>query len=128
MTIKKLSDRQIFERSIRESDVVGAIRNLLELNGAKIFPIIERIPWGRTVSTPGIPDLHGRFPGPTQFWIEVKRPGGKRRPAQIEWIEDAKRDGVIAFFADSVEAMVEGFSEYGIHIKGLPKPKGEIKP
>jgi len=139
---KALSPRAVFERSIKESDVVGAIRNLLELNGARVFEIVERIPWGKRTSTPGMPDLCGWFPKGTSvhfknvvsltenpdriiqlpailsFWIEVKRPGGKHRPSQEAWIEAARADGVVAFFADSVEAMVKGFSEFGIKIKG----------
>jgi hypothetical protein len=126
---KQLSPRGIFERSITEEDIAGAMTTLLELNGARVFPIIERIPWGRKTSTPGMPDLYGYFyrlpmehPGlvlPIHWWVEVKRPGGKRRPAQIAWIDERRRDGVIAFFADSVEAMVKGFAEYGIILKGL---------
>lgn len=125
---KTLSPRQVFERSIRESDVVGAIRNLLEVSGARVFEIVERIPWGRRTSTPGIPDLMCWWPdqslkpivhkGPLHFFIEVKRPGGKLRPSQVTWITQAKADGVICFMADSVEAMVTGFREYGIEIRG----------
>lgn len=123
------SERGIFEAQITEKDVVGAIRNLLELNGARVFEIVERIPWGKRTSTPGLPDLAGHFyrlpvehPGlilPIHWWIECKRPGGKLRPAQIAWIEAAQRDGVICFMADSVEAMVAGFQRYGIKIQGL---------
>lgn len=130
---KTLSPRKIFERSIKESDVVGAIRTLLELNGARVFEIVERIPWGRSKyarkSEAGIPDLHGWFyrlpvahPGlilPIHFWIEVKKPNGLIRPSQFAWIEQARADAVIAMIADSVEKMVAGFKEYGITIKGV---------
>lgn len=133
---KTLSSRQVFERSISEEDVFGAIRALLELNGARVHRITERIPWGPKgrKSEPGNPDIHGWWsldksgplmhlgfgaPWALHFYIETKRPGGKHRPSQIAWIEEAQRDGVIAFFADSVESMVAGFAEYGIKIKGL---------
>lgn len=129
--MKKLSPRQVFERSISEEDVFGACRQLLELNGARVYRITERIPWGPKgrKSEPGIPDSFGWWPGqkpnelmwkaPTHFFIEFKRPGGEHRPAQVRWIEEARADGVVAFFADSVEAMVQGFGEFGIRIKGV---------
>jgi hypothetical protein len=139
--MNKLSERQIFERSITEDDVFGACRTLLELNGARVFRVRERIPWGPKgkKSEPGIPDGFGwfvtrardrdgqhiefneRLDGrPTTFFIEFKRPfKAQIRPAQIRWIEQARRDGVVAFFADSVDAMVKGFKEFGIHLKGV---------
>lgn len=131
--MKKLSDRQLFERTITEDDVLGAIRSILELNCARVHRIVERIPWGRKTSEKGIPDLFGWWPEhrkpnvpdgfveglPIHFFIEVKRPGGKLRPAQSAWIALARADGVIAFKAESVEEMVLEFKKYGIEIKGL---------
>ena len=137
---KRLSEREIFERSISEEDVFGACRALLELNGAVVHRVVERIPWGRKKSEPGIPDMFGWFKhkrldwkcvevlcsgnaildiGPVSFYVEIKKPGGKHRPAQVRWIEDARKDGVIAFFADSVEQMVEEFKKLGIVLKGI---------
>lgn len=140
---KSLSPRQVFERTLTENDVLSAIRSLLELNGARVHRIVERIPWGKTTSTPGIPDLNGYWPRIRQmnhgyvsfqqdghphirgdkscchFWIEVKRPGGKLRPAQAIWLAQAELDGVIAFKAESVEEMVSEFKKHGIEIKGV---------
>lgn len=139
MIRKALSARQVYERSITEEDVFSACRALLELNGARVFRIVERIPWGRKTSEPGLPDSFGWWPQRTEseraindagdvavlypplpFFIEFKKPGGKIRPAQIAWIEAARRDGVVVFCADSVESMVARFKEYGIEIKGIP--------
>jgi hypothetical protein len=121
-----------WEPAQSENDVLGAIRSLLEANGARVHRIVERIPWGKTTSTPGVPDLYGYWPKKAilgegkkvvyamiHFWIEVKKPGGKLRPAQVAWITQAQADGVICFMADSVEMMVEQFKSYGIEIKGL---------
>lgn len=129
--MKQLSARQVYERSITEEDVFGACRQLLELKGAVVHRVVERIPWGpkgRT-SDPGIPDLFGWFPSsrqwpgfpatggrPLHFFIEIKKPGGRQRIAQINWIEDARRQGVVAFFADSVDAMIRGFQWFGIDL------------
>lgn len=130
------SKRGIFEPIQTENDVLGAIRTLLEANGARVFRVVERIPWGKTKSEPGIPDLiviwpekivRYEKPFPTEIisrtsivsFVEVKRPGGKLRPAQKLWIEQAQADGVICFMADSVEAMVSEFKKYGIEVKGL---------
>ncbi len=138
MPRKRLSERQLFERSISEEDVFGACRALLELNGARVHRIVERIPWGPRgrKSEAGIPDVFGWFPAgrllplttgssvvlqnPRHFFIEMKKPhGAVYRPAQYEWVRSAGEDGVIVFFADSVDAMVRGFAEFGIVIKGV---------
>lgn len=128
---KSFSPRQIFERTLTEEDVLGVCRWLLELNGARVHRVIERIPWGKRTSEKGIPDLFGWWPKShsfysgvmrcclTPFWIEIKRPGGKLRPAQAAWLESARADGVVCFVADSVEMMVSEFKKYGIEIKGL---------
>ena len=124
------SSRGVYERELTEEDVLGQIRQLLELNGARVFRVIERIPWGKTKSEGGIPDLFGWFPEESlkcmeynnrvnHFFIEVKRPGGNLRPAQAAWIERAQQDGVICFKADSCEEMVREFGKYGIEIRGL---------
>lgn len=131
--MKKLSDRQLYERTLTEEDVVGQIRSFLELNGARVHRIVERIPWGRKTSTPGIPDIIGWMPrgrstgneinpflgSAKSFYIEVKRPGGKRRPAQTTWISDAVNDGVLAFFAESVDDVVNAFASHGIYLRGI---------
>jgi hypothetical protein len=93
-------------------------------------------------SSPGIPDLQGWIPAvkiggdhsiagstngfvingsikrfPIHFYIEVKRPfGSRRRPAQERFIQEAREDGAIAFFAKSWEDVRAGFAEYGIKL------------
>lgn len=125
------SPRGIFERQITEADVQSQIIAILELNGAHVDVIVERIPWGRKTSTPGLPDLVGWWPRahsfssgvmrccPTVFFIEVKRPGGKLRPAQERWLAAARTDGIIAFKAESIDEMVSEFKKYGVEVKGL---------
>lgn len=116
-----------------EEDVLGQIRAFLEFNGARVFRVIERVPkcyrcglWLGS-SERGHADLEGWWPiktlnqrldfgdgKPIHFFIEVKKLGGKRRPAQEAWIRQAQEDGVIAFFADSVEETIKRFKDYGI--------------
>jgi hypothetical protein len=130
---------------ITEEMIVKEIMAMLSYNRAKVFRIRERIPWGRTTSTPGIPDLFGwwstkhhepthiqlakcgedcigltTIDGCIPFFIEVKRPGGSRRPAQIAWIKEAQEDGVIAFFAEGWADVVREMAGYGIALKGTP--------
>ena len=124
--MNRLSERGLYERKITEDDVLGQCRTLLEFNRARVFRAIERVPkcyrcgcWLGS-SERGTPDLSGYFiQGMIPFWIEMKRPKGAKRAAQIERIALIRNDGGIAFFADSVEAMVQGFAEFGITIKGL---------
>lgn len=107
-----------------EEGVVLAITQLLRLNGARVHRVRERIPWGKTTSEAGIPDLFGWWPAsnmghPVHFFLEVKKPGGKENPAQFVWLSEASMDGVTAFWVDSVEMMVEKFRIRGIAIRGL---------
>lgn len=71
----------------------------------------------------GLPDLFGHFQrqrieshdvsghGIIRFnwmetiplYIEVKKPGGRRRPEQVQFIAEAKANGCAAFFAESWE-------------------------
>lgn len=129
---KQLSERGVFERKVSENDVLEEIMIRLSANGARVNRIVERIPWGRTTSTPGIPDLVFWFrpgtmiecpPGiipvrpPVFGFIEVKKPGGLRRPAQLRWILEAQNDGVIAFFAESWADCVSEFKKHGVVLK-----------
>lgn len=138
----KLSARGVYERNLNEEDVVKAIMQELTLKGLKVFRHKERIPaqeirdgsgriigkqWRGSKSTPGIPDLFGWVPSsrtnrpgnifPIPFFIEVKKPGkNHHRPAQIQFIEAARADTVIAFFAESWEDVLKGFAEFGINL------------
>lgn len=128
MNIKK-SERGIYEPVMSEEDVLCQVRQMLEINGARVFRVIERIPWGRTKSEGGIPDLFGWWPKAhsfvpgvmrceaTHYFIEIKRKGGPRRPAQVEWIRRANEDGVLACFAESWKDVVDYFEREGIKLK-----------
>jgi hypothetical protein len=104
-----------------EEEILGQIVQMLEVNSVHVDRIVERIPWGRRTSTPGIPDLLCRFRtydrGTVVFFIEVKRPGAHRRPAQVDWIRQANEDGVIAFFAEGWPDVVSELSSHGITIR-----------
>jgi len=62
-----------------------------------------------------IPNSVGIFP--YAIFIEAKRPvGGRRRPAQIAFIENACLDGAIAMFATSWDDVVRGLLIRGIEL------------
>lgn len=110
-----------------------AIRDILELNGAKVHRIVERIPIGSyRRSEAGIPDLlcwfyrqHTTAGGgglriPHVFFVEVKAPGKIPSRKQFEWLRAAHEDGVTALWADSVEMLAdEVFKEMGVRLRGL---------
>ena len=110
--IKKvaLSEPGIFEPVMTEEDVVRQIMGGLAAFRIDVFRIKERIPkdkkkrWNN-LSTPGLPDIfgwaHRPLTGPVPLYIEAKRPGGKRRQSQIDFIDRAKASGCIALFAES---------------------------
>jgi hypothetical protein len=119
------SERGVYEPALREEDVLGVCRQLLELNGARVFRAVERVPkcyrcglWLGS-SERGTPDLSGYFhkKGIIPFWIEVKRPKGPKRAAQSIRIEQIRSDGGIAFFVDGVDCMCDEFKKYGISLR-----------
>lgn len=54
---------------------------------------------------------------PVIAFIEVKRKGGKLRPAQEAFIDRANRDGVLAFKAECWADVVSEFRMAGIALK-----------
>lgn len=67
-----------------EKWVQAKIRDLLDVRNIPN----QKIPGSMLLK--GMPDLYcGRF------WIEVKRPGGKLRPSQVEWCERFDRSAAI---------------------------------
>lgn len=52
---------------------------------------------------PGCPDVLGILPGGRGLYIEVKKPGGRVRPAQQAFIDAAVRAGALAFVAYSMD-------------------------
>lgn len=105
---------------ILEEDVVEEITTRLWLEyRIKVWRIRERLPGMGKMSEAGIPDLLGwlrHFPKAIPLFIECKRPGGARRIAQIQFIEEARKDGCVAFFAESWLDCVKEFEQYGIKL------------
>ena len=112
MVLKEIVDRLWFQAKIRVVRINCAV-------GGKVRP-----------NEAGIPDLTGWIPRIVEaytvsglkkwaipLYIEVKRPGGARRPAQIRFIEDAKAGGCAAFFAECWLDVVRELYSFGIKLK-----------
>ena len=56
-----------------------------------------------TIGFPGLSDLIGCTPEGRFFAIEVKLPGEKPRPNQMEYLEVMQRNGALAGWCTSVE-------------------------
>ena len=126
--------KKIFEPVEREEDVVVAIISTLWYSGIPVFRERERIPKcpkcgqyvSRTPSDAGHPDLHGYIPATktaigqaAPFYIEVKRPsGGVETEVQKEFIRRAQGNGVLAFFARSVNEVRAQFASVGVELVG----------
>lgn len=105
------SERGIYEPAMSEEQILRVIVIEAWLR-FKIKLVRINCPVGGKVrpNERGIPDLIGHMPGPRfsdairlplPVYIEVKVPGGRRRPEQVEFIANAKADGCVAFFAES---------------------------
>ena len=75
--------------TMTEKWVQSQIRGLLEARGFQV----EKV-WGNSINA-GFPDL---FVG--RFWIEVKAPGKKLRPTQVDWFERFVPQGCKAYVCD----------------------------
>lgn len=123
---KVKTDRQLWEATLKEEHVLRVIvEELWYRCRIRLWRI--NCPVGGKVrpNERGIPDLIGYIPtelsngglmfarnaadspgwvhvrGALPLFIEVKRPGGRRRPEQHGFIEEAKFQGCVAFFAES---------------------------
>lgn len=125
--------RNLYEPVVTEEMVLKEIVTRLWLE-AKIEVVRINCPVGGKVrpNAPGIPDLVGYIPSreirkpnssivvPSMpLYIEVKRPGGARRTAQIQFIEKARKAGCAAFFAESWTDVLRGLYEAGIRVSEL---------
>jgi hypothetical protein len=120
---------KIWQPVLKEEHVVREITTRMWLAAkVKLYRVRERIPGMGAPSTPGIPDLIGYLqiscPLPVTggraqaipLYIEVKRPGGVRRIAQIQFIDEARAAGCVAFFAESWEQVREEMAIVGFLI------------
>lgn len=49
--------------------------------------------------------------GPVYLFAELKRPGKKLSPDQVEWFEQAERDGLRAIWADGIDVFKAKYKE-----------------
>jgi len=101
----------------RERVIQAEILRLLHAHGVVAFGMNrERAGYRRAshIGVKGLPDIMGWVPvwaiartqatnvaGACPLFIEVKRPGGKLRPAQETFLAMARKDGCVAFKAES---------------------------
>lgn len=127
---KQLSPRGVWERQRNEEDAIREIMDFLALNRIQVWRSVERIPKrglrGQIVGryqSPGLPDLTGfAAAGETTkyampFWIEVKGPSGRLRPAQERFLSEYQSVGLFAFMARTWEEVKAKFVSRGIEIK-----------
>lgn len=109
-----------------ERDVKRAIIDYLRMRGFRVFvrtvggAYAMRLGREQFVrfSEPGAADLTGWEIGTGRaIEVEIKRPGGRTNPQrqalQQRWLDQARRDGCIAFRASSVEECEAALEEYG---------------
>lgn len=63
--------------------------------------------WFVRFGAKGMADIEGIGPGGRHIEIEVKRAGKKPTQEQLDWLEDCRVCGAIAFWADSLESAIE---------------------
>lgn len=116
-----------YEPALSEEDVLGLIRNWLEvIMRAKVFRAIERVPkcyrcglWLGS-SEAGTPDLSGLIPRkdsfPFPFYFEIKRNAkAKKREAQIARIEEIRGIGGCAAIVSSLDEVKAELARFTIN-------------
>lgn len=77
--------------AVNEKAVQHQVRRLLEAHGAAIYDTSQ--PFAAKI-TPGVPDLIAFLPRCGLVFVEVKAPGGRATPAQLEFRERCLAAGV----------------------------------
>lgn len=122
--------RKVHQPKLQEEHVLREIVQRLWLAKIPVFRVNCSVGGKVRPNQPGIPDLIGYIPykvwskqlGEGQpengvaipLFIEVKRPGGARRTAQIQFINDSKSAGCAAFFAESWADVVAELGRIGV--------------
>ena len=93
-----------------EGRLTKAVRNLLDTIG-----LFHWKHWQVPMSgLKGIADIIGVSPDGRFIAIELKAPGNKPTQEQHEFLENIRRNGGIAFWADSVEDVVAGLKKHKV--------------
>lgn len=104
---------------LRERDIIAQCLGWLRTKGWRAIRLQSALAndGGRRyrIGEPGIPDyiivraLNADVRGDECFFLETKPPGGKLRPAQLLWHEQARHEGLTVCVADGLEALTEWY-------------------
>lgn len=96
-----------------EQSVKTQICQWLELQRAFFWVTPNsRVRHKHSFSKKGVPDVLGIWRKRRPFYVEVKKAKDSQASReQIEFIEQARRHGAIAFFAFTLEDVINGFKE-----------------
>ena len=101
----------------REAEISLEIRKALEKLGIPCYRMNSGGYRGRmrghAKGTPDILALPQIVRVPTPYWIEVKRPGGKLRPEQLEFADRARNRGEFWCLAESVDDVLRELKNLG---------------
>jgi len=116
--LKEIVDRLWLQAKIRMVRINQPVAGKVHPNENGITDLIGEIPrrpFAVTCSRDACVSTTIEIP-PTPLYIEVKRPGGARRPAQIRFIDEKKSAGCAAFFAESWADVVRELLYFGIRL------------
>lgn len=102
--------------ALLEREVTAQIRDFLKAKGWRPIRMQRTVMPGQfQTGEPGIPDfLFIRYMGygkGTLLWIELKRPGGKLREQQVEWIAKERQRGGTVWIVDSFDPFAALYQE-----------------
>ncbi len=122
--LREIVDRLWLQAKIKVWQINQPVGGKVKQNVAGIPDLIGFIPKGTQRQVWNVPMQGHTFSNTmagmshsVPLFIEVKRPGGRRRPEQIAFIDEAKSGGCAAFFAESWMDVVRELSMFGLSLK-----------
>ena len=90
-----------FKFKLSENDIKLQVKQYLDLRGWYHFPILQGLG-----SFDGIPDRIAIKNGRT-LYLEIKKPGGKQSPAQIDFEKNIKFQKGEYYLIDDLDSLIE---------------------
>jgi hypothetical protein len=109
-----------------ETQLVRAVLEYLGLVGIPAFRVQNTGIWneGRQRfiyhGTKGLPDIHGWIPGkpwPRPLFIETKSATGRLTPEQAAFLDNANRDGCLAFVVRDITELAAALRAEGVPLR-----------
>lgn len=102
---------------LKESHVEQAVVEFLQWDGWHVIKMEENFSERKSKRTgePGMPDRLALRYNPDQIlWLELKAPGKKPRPHQLDWHEAERKRGALVLVVDDINQFISWYKTGGL--------------